>query len=362
MPVMVALCVLNAAAEDDIIIIDDFNQETQVVQQKATPTTPQTQTVQIKEIPAALPTQVAQEKVIQKTPPTVQEKATPVIPRIQAVQEKVIPMTLPVVEKSDVNFSRIVDRAWECSSRIKAFNTDIKLFSRDIYYFDGTYESKPTISIKSPSVYSNVITFDNAATGSWRAEGGTLTTTSGGETDTVFISKFANNRFVTKSSNGLERTCNLKTVTFSPEVLAANSWKCAFNEDLGTPDTYIKMESVNKYSSNGTGEVDGVIKLKLDRSQPELSYSIAYSEKWSYKDGRFKTQTDNVRIKNLTSESNSNTVLEEMASLESIFKNDVVDEMEVVLLEEDAFILQDLSHLGKERSKYSCKRVENDSF
>jgi hypothetical protein len=117
------------------------------------------------------------------------------------------------------------------------------------------------------------------------------------------------------------------------------------------------MESINKYASNGTSEVDAIIKLKLDSQKPELSYSISYDEEWSYENGLFKTKTGAVKIKNIADNDDMQRALEEMASLESVFKNGAVDDMEIVLFDDDLFILQDLASLGEDRSKYSCKKV-----
>ncbi|MDR0761486.1 MAG: hypothetical protein LBF13_00400 [Campylobacteraceae bacterium] len=256
----------------------------------------------------------------------------------------------------------LADRVWECFSYVRAFKTDIELSSRDIYYADKTYESQPVIGIKSPLVYSSVITFDNVIKGSWSIEDDKFITQSfnGSERDEMSIVELTNGRFVTKTSSGLERVCKVKTTKFDSEILTANSWKCSLNEELGEPDTYIKMESINKYSSNGTSEVDGVIRLKLDSAQPELSYSIAYDEEWSYEDGRFKTKTGAVKIKNITESDNFARAFEEMINLENVFKGGTVDDMEILLFEEDSFVLQDLSSLGEERSKYSCKKVTNE--
>ncbi|MDR2100492.1 MAG: hypothetical protein LBP40_06690, partial [Campylobacteraceae bacterium] len=52
----------------------------------------------------------------------------------------------------------LTDKVWECYSYIRAFKTDIKLSSRDIYYANKVYEIQPTISVKVPATYSNEVT------------------------------------------------------------------------------------------------------------------------------------------------------------------------------------------------------------
>jgi hypothetical protein len=254
---------------------------------------------------------------------------------------------------------KLTDKVWNCYSYVRAFKTDIKLSSRDIYYTNKVYEIQPTISIKVPATYSSEVTIDDAIRGIWRVENNTLVTeaANGNERDAASIMELTDNRFITKSTNGLVRTCKAQIMAFDADILTANTWKCTFQEDIGAPNTYIQMESINKYSYNGTGSVDGVIKLKLDPLKPEFSYSITYGEKWSYENGRFKTQTKNVKIKNIMSNNSSQEAFKEMINLENVFKDGAVDEMEVLLFSEDAFILQDLSNLGLERSKYSCKRI-----
>jgi hypothetical protein len=256
---------------------------------------------------------------------------------------------------SDTNY--LTDKVWECSSHIRAFKTDIELYSRDIYYINKSYESQPTIGIKSSSVYNSVVTLDNAVKGAWDIEEDRFISQSGSERDEMSIVELTNERFVTKTSSGLERICRVKEMKFNPEILVANSWKCILDEKLDEHNTYIKMESLNKYSSNGTSEVEAVIKLKFDPAQPESSYSVAYDEKWSYENGLFKTKMGAVKIKNVATDDNSERAFEEMMNLESIFKNGTVDDMEILLFDKDSFILQDLSSLGEERSKYSCKKV-----
>jgi hypothetical protein len=264
-----------------------------------------------------------------------------------------------IIVLDDAAAAHLADRVWECSSYVRAFKTDIKLSSRDIYYADNSYESQSAISIKSPSAYNSVITFDNAIKGVWSVEGEKFITqaSNGSERDEMFITELTNDRFTAKTSSGLERVCEAKAMKFDPEILVANSWKCTLDEEFDEPNTYIKMESVNKYSSNGTSEVDAVIKLKLDPTQSELSYSIAYDEKWSYENGRFKTETGTVTIKNITQNDNSTRAFEEMTNLENIFKKGAVDDMEILLFEKEFFVLQDLSSLGEERSRYSCKKI-----
>jgi hypothetical protein len=262
-------------------------------------------------------------------------------------------------QESKTQAAKLTDKVWECYSYVRAFKTDIKLSSRDIYYANKVYEIQPTISIKVPATYSSEVTIDDAIRGVWRIENSTLVTeaVNGNERDTTSIIELTDNRFVAKSPNGLVRTCKAQVMTFDADILTANIWKCTFQEELGIPNTYIQMESINKYSYNGTGNVDGVIKLKFDPLQPALSYSITYGEKWSYENGRLKTQTENVKIKNIMNNNTSPEAFKEMVNLENVFKDGTVDEMEVLLFSEDAFILQDLSSLGAERSKYSCKRI-----
>ncbi|MDR2081471.1 MAG: hypothetical protein LBP54_06245 [Campylobacteraceae bacterium] len=264
-------------------------------------------------------------------------------------------------QENKASTAKLTDKVWECYSYVRAFKTDIKLSSRDIYYTNKIYEIQPTISIKVPATYSSEVTIDDAIRGIWRIENNTLVTeaVNGNERDIASIMELTDNRFITKSPNGLMRTCKAQVMTFDADILTANTWKCTFQEELGAPNTYIQMESINKYSYNGTGNVDGVIKLKLDPLQPPLSYSIAYGEKWSYENGRFKTQTKNVKIKNNMGNNSSPEAFKEMVNLENVFKDGTVDEMEVLLFSEDAFILQDLSNLGSERSKYSCKRIDS---
>ncbi|MDR2635793.1 MAG: hypothetical protein LBC08_03060, partial [Campylobacteraceae bacterium] len=159
--------------------------------------------------------------------------------------------------------SYLADKVWECSSYVRAFNTDIRLYSRDIYYADKSYDSQPTISFEAPLSYRSVITLDNAVKGVWSVENATFIagTLNGSKRDEMPIIELTNNRFVTKTSSGLERVCKAKTMRFNPEVLVANSWKCTLDEEFDEPNTYIKMESINKYASNGTSEVDAIIKL-----------------------------------------------------------------------------------------------------
>lgn len=261
--------------------------------------------------------------------------------------------------KNTANLTQLTDKVWECSSYVRAFKTDIKLSSRDIYYTNRVYEIQPVISIKVPATYSSEVVIDDAIRGLWRVENSTFITeaANGNERDTAVIMELTDNRFVTKSPNGLVRTCKAKVMTFDPDILSANTWKCTFKEEFGSPESYIQMESINRYSYNGTSSVDGVIKLRLNPAKPELTYSVVYGEKWSYANGRFKTQTQNVKIKNIMSNNSSPEAFEEMLNLENVFKEGTVDEMEVLSFAEDSFILQDLSSLGEERSKYSCKRV-----
>ncbi|MDR1614466.1 MAG: hypothetical protein LBS26_02745 [Campylobacteraceae bacterium] len=263
--------------------------------------------------------------------------------------------------KTTASLNQLVDKVWECYSYIRAFKTDIKLSSHDIYYANKVYEIQPVISVKVPAIYSSEVTIDDAIRGLWRIENSTFITeaANGNERDTASIMELTDNRFITKSPNGLVRTCKAKVMTFDPDILTANTWKCTFKEEFDTPNTYIQMESINRYSYNGTSKVDGVIKLKFDPLQPEFSYSIVYGEKWSYENGRFKTQTEDVKIKNIMSNNSSPEAFEEMLSLENVFKKGTVDEMEVLSFAEDSFILQDLSSLGVDRSKYSCKRISN---
>jgi hypothetical protein len=263
------------------------------------------------------------------------------------------------VTKNMANLSQFTDKVWECYSYVRAFKTDIKLSSRDIYYANKVYEIQPTISVKVPSTYSSEITIDDAVRGLWRIENNTFITeaANGNERDTASIMELTNNRFITKSPNGLVRTCKAQVMMFDADILTANTWKCTFKEELGIPHTYIQMESINKYSYDGTSEVNGVINLKLDPLKPELSYSVAYGEKWSYEKGHFKTQTKDVKIKNAMSNNSSPEAFKEMMNLENVFKEGTIDEMEVLSFSEDSFILHDLSSLGQERSKYSCKRI-----
>ncbi|MDR0666948.1 MAG: hypothetical protein LBF71_06025 [Campylobacteraceae bacterium] len=265
----------------------------------------------------------------------------------------------PQAAQSAVDLNLLTDKVWECYSYVRAFKTDIKLSSRDIYYANKLYEIQPSISVKSPSTYSSEITIDNAIRGLWRVENSTFIAeaSNGNERDTAAIMELTHNRFITKSPNGLVRTCKAQVMTFDADILTANTWKCTFKEELGMPHTYIQVETINKYSYDGTSKVDGVINLKSDPLRPELSYSIAYNEKWSYDNGRFKTETKDVKIKNIMSNNSSPEAFNEMMNLEEVFKDGTVDEMEMLLFSEDSFILHDLSSLGQERSKYSCKRI-----
>jgi hypothetical protein len=270
-----------------------------------------------------------------------------------------------------LNSASLSGKIWECSSDINTLSARITLRSQDIYYTNGMFESKGKISVKAPSLYTQEMSFENPSIGSWSIEEDKFIVSAkgvmNGTQDIMTILTLNDDTFVTKGDNATLRECKVlpqETVItqseenrFNPEILTANSWKCAINETISGNNTYMVMESVNRYFTNSTSSVEGVMKLKLDEELPEVIYSVIYSETWEFVNGHFRTELQDIKITNLTNATpkNDSAALKEMVSLENIFKKGVVDEMEIVKFNKNGFSLQDLSTLDEEsKSRYVC--------
>jgi hypothetical protein len=272
------------------------------------------------------------------------------------------------------NAALLTGKIWDCSSDINALTVRIALNSQDVYYTNGMFESKGNISVKVPSLYSQKMSFENPTIGVWSINGDEFSVSfkgiANGTQDTMTIVMLTEDTFITKGDNASLRECKttpqdiaIKRAEnrFSPEILTNGSWKCVVNEEVNGNGTYMMMESLNRYHTNGTSDISGVMKIKLDKELSEITYSVVYSEIWEFINGHFRTELRDVNITNPTNTVpiDDEVVLKEMVSLENIFKKGVIDEMEIVEFNENSFMLQDLSLIDDEnKSRYICQRAD----